>query len=82
MAKRKGAQTVPSGAPLVIAHTINPFGQTEQRVISKSKVVASEFTLNDGTTLVVTPIVADIRRALGQFNETGDPLYFLTRGKR
>jgi len=63
MAKRKRAQksaALPSltmpGNPLII----DPFGPTKQRVVAKSKIVSSEFTLDDGTKLLVTPIVADV----------------------
>jgi len=61
---------------------INPFGPTQQRQIKKSKVAASTFILDDGTKLLVRPLVADVRRAVGQFNEKGQPLYFLTFGQK
>jgi hypothetical protein len=81
MAKRKralkAAALATPGTPLVV----NPFGPTKQRVVAKSKIVSSEFTLDDGTKLLVTPIVADVRRAVDQFNQNGDPLYFLTMGQ-
>lgn len=83
MAKGKRAQK--GAAPLPVVPTaslvINPFGPTKQRVVAKSKIVSSEFILDDGTKLVVTPIVADVRRAVDQFNQNGDPLYFLTMGQ-
>jgi hypothetical protein len=75
-AKKAAAVPLPGMTPEVV----NPFGPTQQRGISKSKVVASEFTLDDGTILLVTPMVADVRRAVDQFNQNGDPLYFLTMG--
>ena len=84
MAKRKRAKKV---ATLPIAVTpaapivVDPFGPTKQRIVSKSKIVSSEFTLDDGTKLLVTPIVADVRRAIDQFNQNCDPLYFLTMGQ-
>jgi hypothetical protein len=80
-AKRKSARVatppVPIGAP---ALAINPFGETQQRKIVRSKVADSEFTLNDGTKLLVRPVLADIRRAVNQYNPYGQPLYFLTIG--
>jgi len=83
MAKRKRALKVAAPSPTVPAAplVINPFGPTKQRVVAKSKIVSSEFTLDDGTVLLVTPIVADVRRAIDQFNQNGDPLYFLTMGQ-
>jgi hypothetical protein len=80
-AKRKSAHVaapkVPMGAPALV---IDPFGETQQRKIVRSKVADSEFTLSDGTKLVVRPVVADIRRAVNQYNPFGQPLYFLTIG--
>jgi hypothetical protein len=83
MEKGKRAPKVAAPEPMVSAAplVINPFGPTKQRVVAKSKIVSSEFTLDDGTKLLVTPIVADVRRAIDQFNQEGDPLYFLTMGQ-
>jgi hypothetical protein len=83
MAQRRRAQKV-AAPPIPIAGTppvIDPFGPTKQRIVAKSKIVSSEFTLDDGTRLLVTPIVADVRRAMNQFNQNGDPVYFLTMGQ-
>lgn len=73
-AKRKPETAAAGPAP------INLFGPTQQRKIKKSKVRASEYTLSDGTTLTVTPMLSDIRRALKQYGPDGQPLYFLTLG--
>jgi hypothetical protein len=59
---------------------INPFGETQQRKITQSKIAESVFSLNDGTKLIVRPLVSDIRRAVKQYNQFGQPLYFLTLG--
>jgi hypothetical protein len=59
---------------------INPFGPTEPRKITRSKVQDSEFILEDGTKIVVRPLLGDVRRAVDQYNENGEPLYFLTMG--
>jgi hypothetical protein len=66
-----------AAAPALV---VNPFGETQPRKIIRSKIVDSEFTLNDGTKLTVRPILADIRRAVNQYNAFGQPLYFLTVG--
>jgi hypothetical protein len=79
MAKKSKTRT-PVAPPPVLRLSINPFGPTQQRKIKKSKVMASEFSLNDGTKLLVTPLVSDIRRAVKQYNEKGEPMYFLTMG--
>jgi hypothetical protein len=81
MAKRKRALKAAALPTLGTPPVVNPFGPTKQRVVAKSKIVSSEFTLDDGTKLLVTPIVADVRRAVDQFNQDGDPLYFLTMGQ-
>jgi hypothetical protein len=59
---------------------INPFGPTEPRKITRTKIQESEFLLEDGTKLLVRPLLADVRRAVDQYNEVGEPLYFLTMG--
>jgi hypothetical protein len=60
---------------------VDPFGPTEQRKITHAKIAESVFTLSDGTKLVIKPVVGDVRRATGQFNENGEPLYFLALGQ-
>jgi hypothetical protein len=76
------AAAKPSAALLTAAPAlvVNPFGETQQRKISKSKIADSVFTLDDGTKLIARPIVSDIRRAVNQYNQAGEPLYFLTLG--
>lgn len=64
--------------PGVVA--INPFGPTEPRRITRNKIQDSEFVLEDGTKIIVRPLVGDVRRAIDQFNVHGEPLYFLTIG--
>src|SRR5262245_2314088 len=64
----------------IAALAINPFGETQQRKIKRSKIVDSKITLTDGTQLIIRPIVSDIRRAVKQYNVDGQPLYFLTLG--
>lgn len=75
---KKQMAAPPVAIPSIV---VDPFGPTKQRHIVKSKIVTSEFLLDDGTKLLVTPIVSDVRRAVDQFNLNGDPLYFLTMGQ-
>jgi hypothetical protein len=78
---KRAAAKIPPETPVEgQALVINPFGETEQRTIKKSKIVDSVITLSDGTKLVIRPVVADIRRAVDQYNQQGQPLYFLTLG--
>lgn len=59
---------------------INRLGPTRGREIKKAKVVPSTFTLDDNTQILVTPRIGDVRRAIGQYNHDGEPLYFLAIG--
>lgn len=38
----------------------------------------SDYRLSDGSVLSVKPMIADVRRVKGKFNEQGDPLYLVT----
>ncbi|MBZ0139703.1 MAG: hypothetical protein K8H87_07990 [Pseudorhodoplanes sp.] len=86
--KRKRKSSVPASVPLAPAQlpgsmvVINPFGETDSRRIVRQRVLKSSFKLSDGTTLRVWPIIGDVRRAIGQFNDKGQPLYLLTVGHR
>jgi hypothetical protein len=64
--------------PLFQPGTINLLGATQHRKIVRSKVAESVYTLSDGTKLALKPLIADVRRAVGQFNANGHPVYFLT----
>jgi len=79
--KRKSSKGVLALSAQTPAFLINPFGPTQQRTIKKAKVATSVYTLDDGTKLLVKPIISDIRRAVGQFNQENQPLYFLTLGQ-
>jgi len=76
--RRPKPQTAGEPSPTPIE--INPFGPTQTRKIVRTRIANSIFTLDDGTKLLVQPRVSDIRRALKQYNERGQPLYFLTVG--
>jgi hypothetical protein len=80
-AKSSGRAAAASQPAAPVALVVNPFGPTDQRKIKKSKVLESTFTLDDGTKLLVKPILSDIRRALGQFDLVGQPIYFVTLGQ-
>lgn len=78
--KSKGDVSISAPAPLGPV-VINPFGPTEQRKITRSKIVESIITLSDGTKLLIKPVVGDIRRAIDQYNQNGEPIYFLALGQ-
>ena len=56
---------------------INMAGPMQVRTIKKSKIVESEFTLDDKTVLRIKPILVDVKRAINQYNQFGDPLYLI-----
>lgn len=82
MAKRLQRTAAPPSGPLTQPSnvSVNFFGPTDQRKITRSKITESVFTLSDGTKLRVKPLVGDVRRALDQYNAEGQPLYFLSLG--
>jgi hypothetical protein len=77
VAVAKAAVEAPAIPPALV---INPFGETQQRKIKRATITDSVFTLSDKTKLFVRPVVSDIRRAVDQYNQFGQPLYFLTLG--
>ena len=83
MAKKQkaGLPQQPMGTQPMRTATINPFGPTQPRRITRTRVQDSEFILEDGTKIVVRPVIGDVRRAVDQYNESGEPLYFLTIGQ-
>jgi hypothetical protein len=79
---KRGKKAAVPGVPVPRPpFVINPFGPMKQKIIKRRKIVPSTFTLNDGTRLIVTPILSNVQRALDQFNDRGEPLYFLTLGQ-
>jgi hypothetical protein len=78
--KRKTGTVSVSAQPMIQPEAINPLGETQLRRVVKSKIQESEFTLNDGTKLILKPLIGDVRRAVGQYNALGQPLYFLSIG--
>ena len=79
MAKTKRSAGPPASPPTGNL-VIDPFGPMQQRRITQSRIASSVFTLDDGTKIVVKPMVGDIRRAIDQYNLEGQPLYFLSLG--
>jgi hypothetical protein len=53
-------------------------GASETREIKRSNPAISKYHLEDGSVISVKPMVTDVRRALKQFNQFGEPLYFVT----
>jgi len=79
--KGKKRPSSSAGSPVApVPLVVNPLGPTQQRRIKRAKIGESVFTLDDGTKLVLKPTIADVRRAVRQYNQFGQPLYFLTIG--
>jgi hypothetical protein len=78
--KRRASSRSEAPPAVMQVERINPFGDTQPRKVIKSVVRESEFTLNDGTKLILKPLIGDVRRAVGQYNAAGQPVYFLTIG--
>lgn len=55
----------------------DPKGRMEPRDIVSSKEGWSEFTLADGSVIRGKVVILDVKRAVGQFNTEGDPVYLL-----
>jgi hypothetical protein len=89
VAKRKGRarQPIPTRAnpiippaPILQPQMIlgyDPTGPMEPVDIVSSKDGWSEFTLQDGSVIRAKAAVLDVKRAVGQFNLEGDPIYVL-----
>ncbi len=48
--------------------------------IKKSEEHWSQYTLSDGTVIRVRPILIDVNRVDGQYNQAGEPVYELKSG--
>lgn len=46
--------------------------------ITKTEDAWSKYTLEDGSVLSVKPVIAEVRRVKGGYNENGDPLYMIS----
>lgn len=55
----------------------DPTGPMEPVDIVSSRDGWSEFTLQDGSIIRAKAAVLDVKRAIGQFNPEGDPVYVL-----
>jgi hypothetical protein len=53
----------------------DPSGPMEQRDVVGAKDGWSEYTLNDGSVIRVKAAIIDVKKAVGQFNPNGDPIY-------
>jgi S-adenosylhomocysteine hydrolase len=55
----------------------DPTGRMEPRDIVGSKEGWSEYTLDDGSILRGKVVILEAKRAVGQFNAEGDPVYLM-----
>jgi hypothetical protein len=76
-----GSAAVPPGALppnlAVLALGYDPTKPLEQRHITGVKEGWSEYSLDDGTVLMVKQAVVDVKRAKGQWNPQGEPVYII-----
>jgi hypothetical protein len=73
-------QQQPVAAPLAPATPqaalgYDPKGQMQQRRVVSAKEAWSEYTLDDGTIIKSRNALVDVKRAVGQFDLAGQPLY-------
>ena len=49
----------------------------EQRDVVHSKDGWSEYTLDDGSIIRLKAVILDVKKAVGQYNLEGDPVYVM-----
>ena len=74
--KRKGKLGAKPLFPMPMMPQIDWGAPIQDRKITKSKTTVSEYELDDGTKLTIKAVLVDVKRALKQFNQHGQPLYF------
>jgi hypothetical protein len=84
--KRKVTKSAPpSILPLPMSQAIapqlmlgyDPMKPTAERKIVKTKEAWSEFTLDDRSVIRAKAVILDVKRAVGQFNIDGNPVYIM-----
>jgi hypothetical protein len=55
----------------------DPKGPMEQRDVVHSKDGWSEYTLDDGSIIRLKAVILDVKKAVGQYNLEGDPVYVM-----
>lgn len=74
---------IPQGPPQAIAPPpsanlgFDPAGKTEPVDVVNAKDGWSEYTLADGTVMRAKAALLDVKRAVGQYDPNGDPVYVL-----
>src|SRR5665213_972279 len=67
---------IPAGGPLINLG-YDPAGPMEPRDVVSSKEGWSEYTLEDGSVIRAKAVVLSAKKAVGQFNADGEPVYVL-----
>jgi hypothetical protein len=72
-----GQPQTPPSAPDVAAHlaALAPQGPTVPVDITNSSPTWSDFTLADGSTIRVRPILTNVRYEPNRYNDRGEPIY-------
>lgn len=55
-------------------------GQTVPIEVKKANEQISEYKLSDGTTMTLKNIILGVKRAVGKYNQEGDPIYLVNAG--
>lgn len=74
MTSSKKTKLDPAVPPL-FPGSINPFADGEMMDIKRRDEQWSEFTLTDGATIRIKPVIIEIRKLKNQFAPNGDPIY-------
>lgn len=67
----------PMAPPMTMVLGYDPKGKMEPRDIVSSKDGWSEYILDDGSTIRAKGAILEVKRAVGQFNSDGDPIYVM-----
>lgn len=73
--RRKVAKATATAAKPYLPPGLDPATRLERREITSAKDAWSVFELDDGTTIRVKALLVDVKRAVGQFNLEGVPVY-------
>lgn len=76
-AASKKRQQQSRGVTTQVPAAFDPAGETKPVDIESSKDGWSEYTLVDGTVLRVKAAVLDVKRALDQYDPSGNPIYLV-----
>jgi hypothetical protein len=68
---------LPTAGAMQVSLGYDPNGAMEQRDVVASRDGWSEYELDDGTIIRSKAAIIDIKKAVGQYNTNGEPVYVL-----